>query len=210
MGLNFPTMDLYHPSDLQNLITTLENSDLVSYILDSDLRFAYCNPAWDEFASENGAPQLNHLRVVGTQLMPSIPLVLTPFYLRVFEEVRNSGLIWQYVYECSSPDRFRKFRMRVHQVNGDWWLVSNALVVEEGHHATAAASDAIYRGSNGLINMCSHCRCTQRTDKPTQWDFVPQYLVRTSQALTVSHGICPICYAYFYPPNGQPLREQPQ
>jgi len=92
--------------------------------------------------------------------------------------------------------------MRVHQVNGDWWMVSNALVVEEGHKNTADVNDRIYRDNNGHITMCSHCRCSQRVDKPTQWDFVPQYLVRAAQAMTVSHGICPICYAYFYPAKG--------
>ena len=193
-------MDSDDLSDLQKLITTLESSDSVSYILDSDMRFAHCNPAWDEFASRNGAPQLNHRRMIGKPLLPAIPTVLTPFYLRVLDEVRRTGLIWQYVYECSSPERYRKFRMRVHRVNGDWWMVSNALVFEEEHQASAAASDAIYRDSNGLINMCSHCRCTRRVDRPTQWDFVPQYL-RTAQAMTVSHGICPICRAYFYPPR---------
>jgi hypothetical protein len=187
------------PPEFRELVGTLKAATAVSYVLDSNLRFVYCSPAWDKFAQENGAPELAGDAVIGSQLFPVIPDVLRRFYTRMFDEVQRSGLVWQHVYECSSPQRFRKFRMRVHLLNSSWLMVSNALLVEEAHRREASAHDAAYRNDGGLIIMCAHCRCSQRTDEPGHWDFVPAYLEVQSLSLGVSHGICPVCRAYFYP-----------
>ena len=42
-------------------------------------------------------------------------------------------------------------------------------------------------------------RCSRRVDSPDQWDFVPEYVQpRLGSAVKVSHGLCPVCRAYFY------------
>ncbi|MBZ5722877.1 MAG: hypothetical protein LAO03_21260 [Acidobacteriia bacterium] len=185
--------------EFHELVGTLTASAAVSYVLDSNLRFVFCNPAWDRFARENGGPELAGDAVIGSQLLPVIPDVLRPFYTRMFDEVQRHGLVWQHVYQCSSPQLFRKFRMRVHLLNSNWLMLSNALLVEEEHPRAASAHDAAYRNDKGLITMCAHCRCSQRKDEPGHWDFVPAHLKARPLSLGVSHGLCPICRAYFYP-----------
>jgi len=185
--------------EFHELLETLTATAAVSYVLDSNLRFAYCNPAWDKFARENDGLELLGDAVIGSQLFHAIPDVLQPFYTRMFDEVQRSAFVGQHVYECSGPQHFRKFRMRVHLLNSNWLMVSNTLLVEEAHCRETPAHDSVYRNEHGLIIMCAHCRCSQRTDEPRQWDFVPAHLKARPLSLGVSHGLCPVCRAYFYP-----------
>ena len=175
-----------------------DDSPHVSYMLDQDLRFRYCNPAWDWFATENGAPGLTGESTVGTDLLPVLGDALRPFYLRAFEQARLSEKVWECVYECSSPDLFRKFRMRIHPLApSGWFMVTNPLMVESPHASTITAGIERYVQVDGSIIMCSHCRCSRRASPPEHWDFVPAYL--EPHLTNISHGLCPVCMEYFYP-----------
>jgi hypothetical protein len=101
---------------------------------------------------------------------------------------------------CSSPTVFRMFRMRIHLLKPqNWFVVTNVLTVERSHARMAAADPNAYVDTNGLVTTCAHCRCSRRVDSPDQWDFVPEYLQpRLESAVKVSHGLCPVCRAYFY------------
>ena len=163
-------------------------------------RIIQCNPAWDSFAVMNGAPRLAGENVIGLNIFEVVPDVLKKFYCDAFAQALKQG-VWEISYQCSSPDLFRKYRMRVHALtNRAWLMVTNPLVYESPHHKVATADSKLYVKPNGLVMMCAHCRCSQRVDLPDQWDFVPDYLRLKGQAsLIVSHGFCPVCYAYFYP-----------
>jgi hypothetical protein len=184
--------------ELHQLVPVLHKAAAVSYALDSDLRFSYVNPAWDKFAVENGAPELAGTAVLGTPYLAVIPEVLRPFYSRVVEQVRDTGLVWQHVFECSSPEQFRKFRMRTHLLSSGTLLITNTLVVERAH-VIMQGDDDVYAAAGGIISMCAHCRCSRRIGISEQWDFVPAHLALSPARLKVSHGLCPICRAYFYP-----------
>ena len=120
---------------------------------------------------------------------------------RCFRNVLSTGRAWGHSYECSSPTLFRMFRMRIHLLKPqNWFVVTNALTVERSHARMAAADPNAYVDANGLITICAHCRCSKRVDSPDQCDFVPEYLQpRLESAVKVSHGLCPVCRAYFYP-----------
>lgn len=180
-------------------IQALEGSPAVSYILDSSHRIIHCNPAWDKFANKNSAPQLTAEQVIGLDIFKVIPDVLKNFYCDALARALRQG-VWEVSYECSSPDLFRKYRMRVHDLKErSWLLVTNSLISEGPHRRMAKPRSNLYVQANGLITMCAHCRCSQRVDSPEQWDFVPDYLRLKGQAsLILSHGFCPICHAYFY------------
>ena len=186
-------------SRLCRIIQALDRSPAVSYILDSGHRIIHSNPAWDSFAVMNGAPRLCGENVVGLNIFDVIPDVLKSFYLGAFARALEEG-VWEVSYECSSPDLFRKYRMRVHALkNRSWLLVTNPLIYESAHRNVARADSSLYLQPDGLITMCAHCRCSRRVDLPDQWDFVPDYFQLKGQAsLIVSHGFCPICHAYFY------------
>jgi PAS domain-containing protein len=185
---------------LFDTLRSAQDSRDVCYLLDEQRRFIYCNPAWDRFAQENGASQLTGESVIGTDLFAVVPAVLAGVYTRAFETVSATGRVWSQVYHCSSPEVFRRFRMRIHPVRRlNWFLVSNALVVERPHQHGVSAVDETYF-SGGVVTMCAHCRLVRRVVAPDGWDFVPAYLRFTGRdTLKVSHGLCPICEAHFYP-----------
>jgi len=185
---------------LLELAKVLDDSPTVSYIVDESFRFVHCNPAWDHFAAANGGHGLERDRMIGADLFASIPGVLVDAYRRAFESVAAGGPVWVKTYECSSPDVFRTFQMRIHLLDRPprWFLVTNPLVVERPHHRISVGSEQYFR--DGIVTICSHCRCARRNTTPEQWDFVPEYLVLAGRdALLVSHGLCPVCAAYFYP-----------
>ncbi len=184
---------------LSRIMQALQRSAAVSYIVDSQYHILYCNPAWNGFARSNGAPQLTSDEVVGLALFDVIPDVLKAVYADAFQQVLSTGRVWEQPYECSSPTVFRMYRMRIHLLKPqDWLAVTNPLVVERSHPRTAPADPNTYVDGNGLVTMCAHCRCSRRVDNPDQWDFVPDYLQPKLAAVKVSHGLCPVCRAYFY------------
>lgn len=185
---------------LSRIMHALERSPAVSYILDSQFRIMYCNSAWNRFARSNGAPQLTSEAVVGSDLFHTIPEVLKTLYSDAFRHVLSTGLVWEQSYECSSPSLFRTFRMRIHPLQPQgWFVITNTLIVERSHTGTATADSNTYVDGNGFVTACAHCRCSRRLDNPDQWDFVPQHLqLRLDSPVKVSHGLCPVCRAYFY------------
>lgn len=180
---------------------TVDSSPSVSYILDSELHIQHCNPAWDKFARENGAPHVIVGNMVGRALVDFIPDVLRPAYSAAFSQVLTTGNVWEKCYECSSPDLYRLFRMRIHLLRPEnWYLVTNSLVIEEPHDRAAEAVPHIYLDAHSRVTLCVHCRCSRRLDTPNVWDFVPEYLgFGLGPPVNVSDGLCPVCRAYFYP-----------
>ena len=185
---------------LFNILRNAQESADVCFLLDGQRRFVYCNPAWDRFAEANGAPRLTGASVLGTDVFAAIPGVLSDVYSRAFKNAGATGQVWSKLYQCSSSETFRRFRMRIHPVKGlGWFLVSNTLVVERTHRKAAEATDGTYF-SGGVVTMCAHCRSVRRAAAPERWDFVPAYLRFTGRdALRVSHGLCPRCVTHFYP-----------
>ena len=53
-------------TELYRMIRMLDQSPEVSFLLDSEHRIIYTNPAWDLFAEANGAPQLAGETAVGS------------------------------------------------------------------------------------------------------------------------------------------------
>ena len=188
---------------LARIMQTLQGSAAVSYITNSQCRLIYCNPAWDLFARSNDAPELAVESVIGSDLFDAIPEVLRVVYSDAFQKVLTTGDIWEQSYECSSPNVFRSFRMRIHLLAPrNWLLVTNTLLFERSHKKLAEPAPHTYMDSDGLITMCAHCRCSRRIHDPNQWDFVPEYLqLKRDPGTRVSHGLCPICRIYFYPPH---------
>jgi len=182
---------------LEALRGALEDSADVSFVLDSELHLVYRNPAWNKFASENNAPELATEAVIGTDLLQVIGEDLRPFYTAAFEKVREQRLVWECLYECSSPRVFRRFRMQVQLLAPSGYLVRNSLLVERPHAPSEPAEGAEYVGSNGFIKVCMHCRCSRSATPPFHWDFVPEHLERG--LANISHSLCPVCLEYFYP-----------
>ena len=152
-------------------IQALEASAAVSYILDSRHRFIYCNPACDCFARSNGAPQLAGEALIGFDLFDAIPEALCAVYSEAFQQVLTGRSVWEKSYECSRPTLFRKCRMRIHFLKSrSSFLITNPLVIESPHINSVKAALNTYFGTNGLMMMCVHCRCSKQVGNPDQWD----------------------------------------
>jgi hypothetical protein len=178
-------------------ISTLEASEDVACQLNSDLRIIYCNPAWDRFALANNGGLAVSDRVLGSMIMDFVPPELLEFYRAAFASARDA--VVEFAYECSSPDFYRIFQMQILPVEEPkGYTVINALNVEsgmEGKHP-ALPLGLEYLSNAGIITVCSHCRRSRRVDCSGQWDWVPANLKPALR--NVSHGLCPICHAYFY------------
>lgn len=178
-------------------VSTLEASENVCCQLNGELRITYCNPAWDRFALANDGGLALSDRVLGSIIMDFVPSELIEFYSAVFAKAHD--VVVEFDYECSSAELYRSFQMQilpVEQPTG--FTVINALRVEEtmeGKRAALAVGPE-YVTDAGIVTVCSHCRRTRRVDVSGQWDWVPANLKPTQR--NVSHGLCPICRAYFY------------
>jgi PAS domain-containing protein len=182
-------------------IEELENERSIVYILDSDLRIVYCNPAWDQFATQNHGEGLEWNSPRGTALLEAIAEPLRPFYVDGFRRVAETGEVWEHDFECSSSQLYRIYHMQVKplQARGGF-IVINSLLVETPHEAGRQAmpgATTLYLGPGEIVKMCCHCRRTQRCDGSQTWDWVPRYL--EAPPGRVSHGLCTSCAAYFYP-----------
>jgi PAS fold len=189
---------------LSRIMQALDRSSAVAYMLNSEFRIMYVNPAWNRFAEANGASKLISQSVIGSDLFALMTEVLRPFYSDAFRQVMATGRVWEKTYECSSSTLFRMFRMRIHLVKPqDWFAVTNALVVERSHTRVMwRGNPNEYMDANGFVTVCAHCRCTRHVNNLDRWDFVPEYVEPAlNYAAKVSHGLCPVCCAYFYGPE---------
>jgi len=186
---------------IADALLMLKNSEQVSYVLDSSLNLVLHNKAWDRFAKENSAPELAAAEFKGTNLLEVIDESLRPFYKDAFNRVTREKTVWEWIYECSSPELFRKFLMRVYPIEPEgWFLVTNHILVEVDHPTGKTDSMEYYVNAEGQIRVCVHCRCSKRAAPPERWDFVPALL--KPEIAIVTHGLCPICKEYFYPARG--------
>ena len=125
---------MLYPSDLEkylgncNLsIQDLQADRSVICILDADFRIVFCNWSWDRFAFQNGGLALSHLFVVGTSVLDGNAEILTTLLQSAYASARKTGQDWEHDFECSSPENFRLFHMRVLPIGGPYLCVENSL-----------------------------------------------------------------------------------
>jgi hypothetical protein len=170
----------------------------VIYLLDEELRFVDCNPAWDQFAADNGGIGISRADVFGRSILDFLPDVLRSFYVHKFWLAQRSEGWTEFDYHCSSPEKLRLFRMAIIGVAKEL-LVVNHLRLEEKCEIRAPLTDAEleqYVSADGFTTMCANCRKTRRLDDGAIWDWIPAFLHDSN--LKVSHGLCPRCIASLY------------
>jgi hypothetical protein len=178
------------------LIAASNESSSVTFLTNAANRIIYCNPAWDDFAIENGARGITHGGALGIDLFTVIAPELKGFYRSNLDVTRNSGEPWNLIYECSSPNHFRAYRMRVYPLRDRELLFTNSLVVGSAHSLQRDVKTDDYVSSYGIVTMCAHCRCS-RDQRSGRWDYVLAFVRSTDTR--ISHGLCRTCREYFYP-----------
>ena len=170
----------------------------VIYLLDDELRFVDCNPAWEVFAAANGGHGISCREIRGRLILDFVPDVLRRFYVHKYWFARRAEGWTHFDYDCSSPEKIRLFRMAMMAVD-DQLLVTNHLRIEESCEVMpplTVEQTAAYVSPNGLVVMCANCRKTRRLGNETQWIWIPEMLQRDS--FKVSHGLCPRCSDYLF------------
>ncbi len=190
---------LLHGFDLDAL--EAETSTIVGVW--ADHRLAYTNAGWEHFARDNQAPMLVEQWPLGRSILEAIPNVLLDFYLDGAQRATTGDDGWTHTYECSSPEQFRLFRLRVVPLtHPDTDVVSgllyvHSLLIEEHWPAPAAAAPSGEYLQDGVLTSCAHCRRFRRpSDQGDEWVFVPDWLVNPPGL--VSHGVCEPCAGYYY------------
>jgi len=174
----------------------LEKDPAIIYVLDQDLRIIYCNETWDRFAEENGGGNLLRPRALGLSVIDLTPSPLKEFFEKAYREALSTGQVWQHRYDCSSPELFRQYHMRVYPNQETAQLVVVHSLVVEGPHSekkreTHTPDKEIYAGQDGIVTICCECRRTCRAGQASVWDWVPAYIERPPER--ISHGICDVC-----------------
>lgn len=194
-------------------LAQLESDPGVVYGLWSDLSFAYFNPAWFAFAAANGGePAITRRWPLGTSVMGVVPEALRPFYqdfyARCLHPTGTGGAARHPVsheYDCSSADQYRRFAMTLYRLDrGQGLLAVNSLLIERPHDTGRSGEhiprEADYVDSHGFYHQCSHCRRFQNLAHPERWDWIPEWVRR--QPPNTSHGLCLMCFHYYYPGAG--------
>lgn len=172
-----------------------------------DFRIAWVNRSYLDFAAANFGPDIATRWGEGARLWDAVGEPLAAFYEPPLARLFLEGREWSHVYECSSPTRFRRFRMTVSPVGGRaGLLVVNTRVVDVPHDLLARPPrepSAVYVGEHGLVRMCASCRRVCRASSD-QWDWVPAWVEHLPP--NVTHGLCPLCAQLLY---GDLLKARP-
>ena len=179
-------------------LARLEESRHTIFALTPELRLAYFNPAWLEFAAMNGAPRLSADWPLGRSVMAAVPAALRRFYLDGYASVLAGGRPWETAYAAPTPWRDRSYRMRVDLVGPRAGLVCNHILAHDlpWTDEPRPADERRYRHGDGRLHQCVSCR---RFTAPgaASWDRVPAWLAHAPARL--SPLLCPGCHVCYFP-----------
>lgn len=168
--------------------------------LGRDYRILGVNEAFRRFARANGGGDLEATWGPGRSWLDCLPRVLRAFYRRLYDAA-FFGQSTEHEYVCHSPDRFRRFVMRLVPRPDGTVVSEHALLVEAPHpRLMDLARDRVlreYRQATGLIAKCCSCHKLRHPGDQGRWDQVRIGL--TGALREVSHGLCPVCAEHLYP-----------
>ncbi len=176
----------------------LAGSDDTGFVLSRDLTLVRTNPAWTRFATANGGTEMLDRYGRGSSVLQAIPAILRPFYEQGYARALATKERWEHDYECSSPDRYRRFRMLVYPIDSQFLAVVNASIIDVAHDREPSPADAARYTTDGVIAMCSHCRRVRNPAGVRRWDWVPRFVAL--QPPNLSHGLCDACTPIYFPP----------
>jgi hypothetical protein len=168
----------------------------VCCVLDSSLQFLYCNPAWDDFARQNGGTASTMgAALMYQRLLLYVPEILKPFFAGHLNNLRSGGGMWHHEYECSTPTHFCIYELQaVRLPDADEILICHVPLVRRPHtRVPTKPKPGLHGGPE--VHMCCHCRCTRREDGSGIWDWIPDYLAKPPRNQIAD--LCPPCVEYY-------------
>ena len=183
-------------SDLASVSEALEEESGSGCILSHELRIVKTNEGWRRFALANAGTETLRDWPLGAPVLDAISPVLRPFYDRAFQKALAEDRRWEHDYECSSAERFRRFRMVAWPIGGEFLAILHSLRFERPHDRLEHPADLRVYAVDGVVSMCSHCRRVRNPDEVGRWDWIPGWLRIPPEE--ISHGLCPGCATYYY------------
>lgn len=147
--------------------------------LGDDDRIVYTNPAWDACARANGAQWASEQWGVGASYLDAIQGDERAFYAALFARARADRAPLTHEYDCSTPERERRYQLRLTRCASGVLLAVHSLVFDAPPGPGRAALEERYRGHGGTIVVCVHCRRTRRADSEgpaAEWEWAPAYV----------------------------------
>lgn len=212
------TSMLHDSGDFESLLASFDNLDLEStssviYGIRPDYRIAYVNPGWDKFATDNSDGTIVSSKWgIGSSVFDAISPVLRTFYKELFDLCLDTSQPLQHPlqheFECSSTEKFRRFRMTLYRLpDAAGILVVNSLVVEKDHDAEDriphSPIETEYLHSDGFIHQCMYCRKVRHAHEDNRWDWVPHWV--SMMHPETSHGLCGLCANVYFESRGVDL-----
>lgn len=164
--------------------------------LDPDMRIVWVNTTWQRFAEQNGGGPVLERFTPGAVYLDGIQGELRPLYDGIFRRVLEEGIPHESLYECSSPERFREYRLRALPFARRGLLLEHTRVAERPHDRPAEPPDyEAFADGYGFITQCGNCR---RIRDPVRqaWHWIPAWVA--SPPGNITHGICGVCVGYYY------------
>ena len=172
----------------------MADGDDVFYGIDAEDRLAFVNPAWDQFAADNGARHLRSEAVISRSIWDFISDDTTRYlYREILKRVR-AGHRARFAFRCDSPGRRRFLEMDARPIMEQgvgFYVRTLALEDRPPQPLLGAARET----SGEILRMCSWCK---RVPDGNAWIPVEaaaeKFRVFESPTLPlISHGICGEC-----------------
>lgn len=181
-------------------IDELNNSESTILGVRPDFTVGFRNKAWYGFANHNGGThEMADNWAPPLTILDGISPLVKQYYADLFTAVMDTREATHHEYLCPSPEFYRRYRLKLLPLDPGLLLV-HQLQVEKAHEADAHGPDLTpYRGRDGMITVCCHCRVTRRANEPDTWDWVPEVIREVRE--DVSHGMCPMCFRHYHPPE---------
>jgi len=177
-------------------VEALHADDSSVAAIDRAFRIRWVNPAWHRFAQANGGADVADRVGPGISYLDGIAPPLRSFYETMFSAALEKKQVFEQIYECSSANTFRLFRLRALPLESEGLLLEHSRVVEHPHEGVPSElPPSSYARPDGTILQCSNCRRVRRA-QGEGWDWVPTW-TQASPSYT-SHGLCASCAAFYW------------
>jgi hypothetical protein len=181
---------------------TLSNSSDSIYIVNTDFHIVGYNQAYLQFATENGLSEIGSLFGIGARVLDVVPEVLNEHYEKLWSSALNSNTVYTYDYECSSPDKYRKYHQTAYPIRNSVGLIfTNHCMIEKRREDQEHTFDKHFLNADNYVEQCSNCRKVKDQSADYKWDWVPGLVA--NPYTNTNHTLCDYCLESYYPDINQ-------
>jgi len=168
-------------------------TSLVDFTLNANDEIITVGHDWDQFALENGAPELTGQQIMGQPLLDFVTGKVTrQFVLALLHLVRYQQQSIHLHYRCDSANIRRFMLMSVSPQDSGNVHFLHKLLGTEPRQRTVYIATAIQRGQNTTVR-CSMCNLVKSKQAWVEPDQLQSGNSRQSSELLVIYGICETC-----------------